>query len=127
MAIRFNVIEKTQPGVAGGGIKKFYASAKNQGEANIGELTRSIEKISTVSGADIRAVLYALVDVISQELSQGRIVRLGDLGYMRVSISSEGRDTAAEVNAASIKGARFIFTPGVLLKSTLKTLTFHKA
>jgi hypothetical protein len=47
MAIKFKVIEKAQPGVAGGGVKKFYASVKVQGEANIDELTRSIEKIST--------------------------------------------------------------------------------
>lgn len=127
MAIKFKVIEKTQPGVTGGGIKKFYASTKNQGEVDINELTRSIEKISTVSGADIRAVLYALVDVISLDLSKGRIVRLGDLGHMRINISSEGKETSEEVNAASIRGAKFIFTPGVLLKNTLKTLTFQKA
>jgi predicted histone-like DNA-binding protein len=127
MAIKFKVIEKAQPGVAGGGVKKFYASVKVQGEANIDELTRSIEKISTVSGADIRAVLYALVDVISQDLSQGRIVRLGDLGYLRVSLSSEGKDSAEEVSASSIRGAKYIFTPGISLKNTLKTLTFQKA
>lgn len=127
MAVKFSVIEKTQPGIPGGGVKRFYASVKQQGEANIQELTTSIEKISTVSGADTRAVLYALVDVISQELSNGRIVRLGDLGHLRVSLRSEGKDSPQEVTASSIKGARFIFTPGTLLKKTLKTLTFQKA
>jgi hypothetical protein len=59
MAIKFKVIEKGQPGVPGGGEKKFYASANMSGEMTLNGLTKSIEKISTVSGADIRAVLYA--------------------------------------------------------------------
>lgn len=60
MPIKFKVIEKAQPGVAGGGEKKFYASTNVTGEKTLAGLTREIEKISTVSGADIRAVLYVL-------------------------------------------------------------------
>lgn len=127
MAVKFKVVEKGEPGVPGGGAKQFYARTVTQGEANISQLTRSIEKISTVSGADIRAVLYALVDVIKDDLAAGRIVRIGDLGSLRISISSEGRATAAEVNAAAIKSARFLFTPGPLLKKTLKSLSYQKA
>lgn len=127
MAVKFKVVEKGEPGVPGGGAKQFYARTVTQGEANISQLTRSIEKISTVSGADIRAVLYALVDVIKDDLAAGRIVRIGDLGSLRISISSEGRATAAEVNAAAIKNARFLFTPGSLLKTTLKSLSYQKA
>ena len=57
MPLKFKVIEKAQPGVLGGGEKKFYASPVLDGEMTLSGLTKSIEKISTVSGADIRAVL----------------------------------------------------------------------
>ena len=69
MAIKFKVIEKGQPGVAGGGVKKYYASANVTGEKTLAGLTRDIERMSTVSGADIRAVLYALVDVMQSSLA----------------------------------------------------------
>ena len=72
MPVKFKVIEKGQPGVAGGGEKKFYASANITGEKTLAGLTTDIEKISTVSGADIRAVLYALVDVMQNALATGR-------------------------------------------------------
>ena len=127
MAIKYNVIEKGQPGVAGGGEKKFYASALASGEMTLNKLTKRIEKISTVSGADIRAVLYALVDIMREELAEGQIVRLGDLGSLRISISSQAEDTAEAVNPASIKSARTIFTPGKVLKETLKVLEYVKA
>ena len=89
MTIRFKVIERGQPGVAGGGEKKFYASNMISGNSDIEELTEDIEKISTVSGADIRAVLYALTDVIPSMLADGKSVKLGEIGSFRASISSE--------------------------------------
>ena len=126
MPIKYQVIEKAQPGVAGGGEKKFYASPNVTGEKTLAGLTRDIEKISTVSGADIRAVLYALVDVMVDSLAEGQVVRLGELGSLRVSISSEGMDTAEEVNASTIKGAKVIFTPGKDIKKMLGNLEYQK-
>jgi len=127
MAIKYNVIERGQPGVAGGGEKKFYASTVANGEMTLTKLTKNIEKISTVSGADIRAVVYAMVDVMRDALADGQIVRLGDLGSLRISISSNAEETADAVNANTIKAARTIFTPGKDLKETLKVLEYRKA
>ncbi|AIH01968.1 HU family DNA-binding protein [Riemerella anatipestifer] len=127
MSIKYKTIQKAQPGVAGGGDKKFYASPVYQGEKTLEGLTKDIEKISTVSGADIRAVLYALVDVMQTSLSEGRIVRLGELGSMRVSLSSEGKAKEDEVTSAAVKSAKVLFTPGSDLKKMLQTLKFEKA
>ena len=126
MAIKFKSIERGQPGVIGGGDKKFYASAVSAGEVSLEQLTTFIEKISTVSGADIRAVLYALVDVSIDSLAKGEIVRLGDLGSLRVSLKSTGFDSHAEVNSAGIKGTNIIFTPGSRIKTMQQTLKFQK-
>lgn len=126
MAIKYKVIERGEPGVAGGGTKKFYASANVTGEKSLTGLTRDIEKISTVSGADIRAVLYALVDTMTGALSEGQIVRLGELGSLRVSISSEGKEKEKEVTPATIKQARVVFTPGKAIKDMLETVTYEK-
>lgn len=127
MPIPFKVIQRGQPGVAGGGEKKYYASNVTTGETDIDALTSKIEKISTVSGADIRAVLYAMVDVSIDELEDGKIVRLGDLGSIRVSISSEGHVEEKDVKASSIKGQKVLFTPGSKIKDMLKTISFFKA
>ena len=127
MPIKFKVIEKGQPGVVGGGDKKFYATTVNTGEATLEQLTTSIEKISTVSGADIRAVLYAMVDVSVDLLSNGQIVRLGDLGSLRINVKSEGRDTAEEVSAAAIKGTSVIFAPGPRIKTMQASVKYQKA
>ena len=124
MNIKYKVIERGEPGVVGGGVKKYYAAAKTKGAVDIDDMTFDIEKISTVSGADIRAVLYALVDVSSSKLADGNIVRLGDLGSLRVSISSRGYDAPSDVNATAIKGTKVVFSPGKKLRMMKKTLTY---
>ncbi|MDY3338031.1 HU family DNA-binding protein [Riemerella anatipestifer] len=126
MPVKFKVIERGQPGVSGGGDKKWYATPVSSGEKKLTDLTKDIEKISTVSGADIRAVLYALVDVMQSSLANGQIVRLGELGSLRVSFSSEGKATEKEVTANAIKQAKVIFTPAKGIKDTLATLTYEK-
>ena len=126
MAIKFKIIERGQPGVAGGGTKKFYASPVMDGELNLAEMTKAIEKICTVSGADIRAVLYALVDVAIDNLANGTIVRLADLGSMRISLSSEGKATAAEVTSSAIKSTSVIFVPGTRIQEMLDAAKFQK-
>jgi len=126
MSVKFKVIERGQPGVAGGGEKKFYALPVMDGEFTLADLTKAIEKICTVSGADIRAVLYAMVDVAVDSLGRGTIVRLGDLGSLRISISSEGKATAEEVSASAIKSSSVIFTPGSRIKEMLATVKYQK-
>lgn len=126
MAIKFKVIERGEPGVVGGGTKKFYASANITGEATIEKLTRQIEKISTVSGADIRAVLYAMVDVAVEELADGKVVRLDELGSLRVALSSTGVEKESDVTPAIITKSKVIFTPGKKIKEMLNNVKYEK-
>lgn len=127
MAITIKTIERGQPGVAGGGVKKYYASPVHGKELTLEGLTRAIEKTSTVSGADIRAVLYAMVEEAVIGLEEGRIIRFGDLGSFRITLKSEGKNTEAEVTANAVKKAGVIFTPGKKLQNMLKTAKFKKA
>lgn len=126
MSIKFKSIQRGEPGIQGGGKKKYYATAVTNGEMDLDKLTKYIEKTSTVSGADIRAVLYAMVDAMTENLSNGEIVRLGDLGSLRVSISSEGSDKEEEVRASTVKSSKVIFSPGKKIKEMLKSVSYQK-
>ena len=126
MSIQIKSVERPQPGVAGGGIKKFYASPVHGREITLEGMTKAIEKTSTVNGADIRAVLYAMVEEAVLGLDEGRIIRLGDLGSLRITLSSESRATAEEVTASTVKKAGVIFTPGKKLQEMLKLAKFIK-
>jgi nucleoid DNA-binding protein len=59
-------------------------------------------------------------------LSEGRIIRLGDLGSLRITLSSEGKDTTAEVTANAVKRTSVIFTPGKKLREMLQSAKFTR-
>lgn len=63
MAVKFKVIQRSQPGVPGGGEKKYYAIPVSSGKLTTSEMISRIEKISTVSGADVHGSIYGAVDV----------------------------------------------------------------
>jgi len=45
MAIKYKLIEKGEPGVVGGGTKKWYATIVTDGEETIDDLVKSIENL----------------------------------------------------------------------------------
>ena len=114
MSVKYKVIERGEPGVLGGGTKKFYASLISSGSLGIEALTDRIQQMSTVTGADIRAVLYAIADI-------------GDLGNFRLSVSSEGSDTEDEVTKANIRKSRILFRPGSKFANMLSNLEYEKS
>ncbi len=126
MAINFKVVQRGQPGIPGGGEKRFYATPVLDGELTMEELIVAIEKNCTATGADIQAVLYALVDVSIANLANGTIIRLGELGNLRPSLRSEGKMTEAEVTSGSIINAKVLFFPGPRIARMLANATFKK-
>lgn len=125
MAVKFNVMQRANP-LKPTDPKKHYAVIKSDGEITLKQLSKRISGMSTVNSGDILAVLDLLVQVMQEELSQGRIVRLGDFGSFALTLSAEGKDKAEEVNANSVKSAKLQFRPGKDLKNTLTTLEFVK-
>lgn len=77
------------------------------------ELADALAEISTVSYADVMAVLGNLPGVMGKMMAQGRSVRMEGLGTFRLTINAEkqGVDTADEVSDAQIKAVRVRYTP----------------
>lgn len=103
---------------------KFYACAQSSGEQSLEDLSKVIEKNCTLTSTDVMAVLHAMDEVMRDQLSNGQIVRIGDLGYARLTLRSNGADAEDAFNSSFIKEARVSFTPSVNTRKALKTLTF---
>lgn len=93
---------------------KFYPTAVLVDKPmEIDELAEQIAEISTVSKADIVAVLASLPTVMSRGMNSGRSVHLQDLGFFRYTIDARkgGRDTEKEVVPNDVERTRVRFTP----------------
>ncbi len=138
MSVPFNVVPKhnpQQPKAA----QKFYAVAQSTGEADFRQMAKEIAEITTVSLPDAvavleslvmiiprHAVLESLVMIIPRHIEKGEIVRLGELGSLRLTVNSVGSDTAEAVSARNIKRANYRFTAGEELQQALKVLKYAR-
>ena len=104
----------------------FYAQAQARGEADIRTLSDRIELMCTVTRADIMAVLVALESSVKECLSNGEIVRLGDLGSLQMSLSSRGAATKDQFSPNMIEKSRILFRPGETLQDMQKTLRYER-
>ncbi len=125
MPITFNVIQKRNPQDPDAP-QKFYADIVGNGETTLADLAKYASTVSTVSKADILAVLESTFSKIADDIADGKIVYVGEYFTLQAGGSSEGRDTAAEVNSSSIESVRTIFRPGKMIKDALKLSTFQK-
>ncbi len=105
---------------------KHYALVISNGSSDIDRLSRLVSDGSTVTNADVYAVIVRLLSVIQGELSEGRIVKLGKLGDFRLSVNSIGVDAEEEVSASLIKKANIRYRPSKELSDMLKTLRYTK-
>jgi predicted histone-like DNA-binding protein len=125
MSVKFNVTLRKDPRDQASE-PKYYATVKSNGRVDTHGVARSINSMSTVSSVDTAAVLEAFMNVVPEQLAEGRIVELGDFGTFRLSVSSEGASTAGEFTFRQITDVRVIFTPGKRFKKLLRTTDFEK-
>jgi predicted histone-like DNA-binding protein len=105
---------------------KWYASAVGDGETKLNDLAQYASETSTVSKADILAVLESTLTKVSKDLSEGKIVRVGEYFTLQMSVSSEGSEKEEEVTASKIKKSKINFRPGKMLGDMIKLATFSK-
>jgi predicted histone-like DNA-binding protein len=106
---------------------RYYPRAKSSGVIEVRQLMQRIAEMSTLSSADVVITLEALLRVIPQYITEGKIVRLGELGSFRLSLQGEGADTPEALSAKHIKSHRLLFRPGKVFRKALKTIQYRKA
>lgn len=124
--MKYKIIKRGEPGVIGGGVTKYYASPHYTGEIDLYELGKELSERTTVSRVDAEAVLSGFADLISDRLSEGKIVRLGNFGAFRISINSRGEEASQDVTSRSIKKGRVLFRPAVRFQKQLDRLNFER-
>ena len=93
---------------------KWYPKSVLVGSAiSTEQVAKRVAAESTVSPADVRAVLTALGGVMGAYMAQGRSVKLDGVGsfYFTASTNKNGVATEKEVTAKLINGVRVRFIP----------------
>ena len=102
----------------------YYARAQYDGVTHLDDIAQMVEQISAISVGDVLSVLNTLGKIVAVELANGRIVDLGDLGRLRLSLRSKGMSKPEEVKHETIQSTRAIFVPGGAIRHRQRNLSF---
>ena len=72
------------------------------------------------------AALEAFLQIVPEEITEGRIVKLGDFGSFGLTLSSEGVDAEADFISAKTKKYTVRFRPGKLFKEVISNAGYEK-
>lgn len=102
----------------------YYARAQYDGVTKLEDIAQLVEQISAISVGDVLSVLNTLGKIVATELANGRIVDLGDLGRIRLSLRAKGVAKPEEVKRETIQSTRAIFVPGQAIRQRQQNLSF---
>ncbi len=118
VALRPNPLKKDEPA-------KAYATAQVNGELSLKQLSRRVSMQTTVSRADVVAVLISTVENLLDALQEGKQVDFGDLGKFRLQILNEGAESLEKFTSTNITGVNIQYIPGEDLKNIFAGLEFQ--
>jgi predicted histone-like DNA-binding protein len=106
---------------------KLHARVVTDGTMNIDELARHIHGICTLTTADIKASLIALVEVMANELASGQRIHLDGLGYFNLTLAAPPVDSPKEIRAESIQVRSVVFRPEKSFKKRFKGIPLKRS
>lgn len=124
MALNYSVSLRPNP-LDKDAAPKAYATAQINGELTLKQLSKRVSSQTTVSRADVVAVLTATVDNLLEALTEGKQVDFGELGKFRLQILSQGAETLADFTSENIQGVNIQYIPGEDLKNIFAGLEFQ--
>lgn len=125
MAVNYSLVKYVPKFGKNAGKGKFYARAQVNEKTSLKKFSKMIAMQTTVTYADVTAVLVSAVENLILELQRGNQVEFGDLGKFRLQIISDGADSAAEFKSdIHIKGVSVQYAPGPELYSVFQDMQF---
>jgi predicted histone-like DNA-binding protein len=111
MSLLYKAIERLNPQNRAAG-PKYYAEAVIRGKITYEEFLDAVCKDTTLNRDEVRMALNKSFKTILEFSKLGFSIHLDMLGYTRVTVRGEGKDTPEEVTADSVKDIvpHFVFS-----------------
>ena len=123
--IKYSLKERSNP-TDSTAQNKLYAFKQAQEELTLRDFAKRISRESTISMMDTMAVLEGLLQIIPDEIANGKIIKLGDFGTFRATLSSFGVATEEEFTPNKIKKLNIRFRPAREFRNLLASVKYEK-
>lgn len=100
----------------------FYLNAVSKGKVNLDEICKRVAHASTLSRGDLYNAIISVVDEVMFDLNDGKIVELGKLGTLRMTVNSTGVPELTKVSSSQVTKVNIRYRPGSELTGVVKNL-----
>jgi predicted histone-like DNA-binding protein len=106
---------------------KLHTRVVTKGTMSVDQLAQYIHEMCTLSTADIKASLVALVEVMAGELASGRRIHLDGLGYFQLTLSSPSVDSPKDIRGGSVCVRSVAFRPEKNFMKRFKSISLRRS
>ncbi|RRD87200.1 hypothetical protein EII33_13450 [Bacteroides heparinolyticus] len=106
--------------------EKYVAKSVGSGEVDFDKLCAKVSRIIGVHRKVVDLVAVGLVDIMTEEIDDGKTIALGDFGRFRPSFSGKSADKQEDVSASNIVRKRILFMPGKAFSRMLNNMSITR-
>lgn len=99
--------------------EKFVAKSVGAGDMSFDKLCAKVSRILGIHRKVVDLVAVGLVDIMAEEIDDGKTIVLGDFGRFRPSFVGKSADKQEDVSASNIVRKRILFMPGKIFSQML--------
>lgn len=106
--------------------EKYVAKPVNSGKVNFSKMCAKVSRLCGVHRKIVDLVVCGLVDMMAEDIDDGKCVQLGEFGTFTPTLRSKSTSNEKEVTADTIIQRRIRFYPGKIFKGTLHDMSIRK-
>lgn len=106
--------------------EKYVAKSVNSGKVDFSKMCAKVSRLCGVHRKIVDLVVSGLVDMMAEDIDDGKSVRLGEFGIFTPTVRSKSTSTQEEVTASTIVQRKIKFYPGKIFKGTLHDMSIKK-
>ena len=107
--------------------EKYVAKSVRSGEMSFSKTCAKVSRLCGVHRKIVDLVVSGLVDIMAEDIDDGKSVQLGEFGIFRPTIKAKSEDSADKVTASNIIRKRIVFTPGKIFQRTLGEMSVTRS
>ena len=106
--------------------RKFYLIGKTVGNVDRNYIIKDMVRNTSLTPMEAATGIDYLFSAIPRFLELGFTVQLGEMGYFKIIIKSEGSDTQDEATPDKIKSMHLKFVPGADIRERVNGFSVEK-
>nr|WP_320038596.1 HU family DNA-binding protein [uncultured Bacteroides sp.] len=105
---------------------RYYAKAVTKGTVTLNRIIEDMCEESTLSKADVVAVVAGLSKHLLKNLQEGYTVKIDSLGTFSTSVKSATVDNAEDVHPKDVSFSKINYLPEVKMLESFRAVSFQK-